>query len=116
MQIMSVYCVGSRAMAHDVHNLAVPQLKWLGVLPSDLARYQVPESARLPLGSRDKQKAAELLQRDYIQGNVAWRRELELMVALNCKAEVEGLQGAHAGLRFLTQHYLPDKLARGLWA
>ena len=113
---MCVYCVGSRAMAHDVHNLAVPQLKWLGVLPSDMARYQVPAAARLPFGPRDTQKAAELLKRDYVAGNFAWRRELELMIRLGCKAEVEGLQGANPGLRFLTEHYLPDKLARGLWA
>jgi meiotic recombination protein SPO11 len=114
-QIMSVYCVGSRAMAHDAKNLSVPTLRWLGVLPSDLARYNLPKSARIPLGPRDTQKITSLLQREYIRGNAAWRRELELMAKLGYKAEVESLQSGHQGLRFLSEHFLPDKLAKGLW-
>jgi meiotic recombination protein SPO11 len=115
MQIMAVYCVGSRAMAHEARSLSVPSLRWLGVLPSDLARYHVPAGARLPLTAADARKARELLARDFVRAHPAWQRELTLLLELGVKAEVEGLQDAAHGLRYLTDHYLATKLRTGGW-
>lgn len=36
---MMVYKFGSRAMSYDAESLAIPDLKWLGVLPSDIQTY-----------------------------------------------------------------------------
>ena len=37
---------GSKAMAYDSANLATPDIKWLGVRPTDLDRYRIPAQAR----------------------------------------------------------------------
>ena len=38
IKIAMVYKIGSRSMAFDAATLAVPELRWLGILPSDLDR------------------------------------------------------------------------------
>ena len=37
-QILSVYMSGSKNMSYDSSNLTTPDIKWLGVRPSDLNR------------------------------------------------------------------------------
>ena len=44
---------GSEAMSHDSANLATPDIKWLGVRPSDLDKYDVPKDCRLDLTEHD---------------------------------------------------------------
>jgi hypothetical protein len=38
IQILSVYMSGSKNMSYDSSNLTTPDIKWLGVRPSDLDR------------------------------------------------------------------------------
>jgi hypothetical protein len=40
-------------MSHDSANLATPDIKWLGVRPSDLDKYDVPKDCRLDLTEHD---------------------------------------------------------------
>ncbi|GBO34222.1 Meiotic recombination protein SPO11, partial [Araneus ventricosus] len=39
IEILSIYKYGSMAMSFDVEKLAMPELRWLGLLPSDIQRY-----------------------------------------------------------------------------
>jgi meiotic recombination protein SPO11 len=38
LKILSVYMSGSKNMSYDSSNLTTPDIKWLGVRPSDLDR------------------------------------------------------------------------------
>jgi meiotic recombination protein SPO11 len=38
LKILSVYMQGSESMSHDAASLATPDIKWLGVRPSDLEK------------------------------------------------------------------------------
>eukprot|EP00741_Cyanophora_paradoxa_P015533 tig00020902_g14994.t1 len=49
LKILSVYMSGSKAMAYDSANLTTPDIKWLGVRPSDLERYSVPKQCRIAM-------------------------------------------------------------------
>ena len=40
-------------MSYDSNNLTTPDIKWLGVRPSDLDRFNVPEQCRLPMTDED---------------------------------------------------------------
>ena len=42
LKILSVYMSGSKNMSYDSAHLTVSDIKWLGVRPSDLDRYNVP--------------------------------------------------------------------------
>jgi hypothetical protein len=55
----------------------------------------------------------ELLREDFIQANPAWAKELELMLSLGVKAEIQSLSSFD--FQYLTHTYLPQKLAQGDW-
>lgn len=113
LKILSVYMSGSKNMSYDSANLTTPDIKWLGVWPSDLDRYSIPEQCRLPLTEHDIKTGKELLEEDFIKKNPAWYRELELMVKRKEKAEIQALSSF--GFQYLTEKYLPEKLRDGAW-
>jgi len=41
-------------MAYDTKHLRVPEIRWLGVFPSDSERYFVPKQCLLPLTAEGK--------------------------------------------------------------
>ncbi|KAJ8779053.1 hypothetical protein J1605_012904 [Eschrichtius robustus] len=41
IEIMCIYKYGSMAMSFEAHNLTVPAIRWLGLLPSDIKRLGV---------------------------------------------------------------------------
>lgn len=113
LKILSVYMSGSKNMSYDSANLTTPDIKWLGVRPSDLNKYGIPERCRLPMTEHDIKTGKELLQEDFIKKNRAWYEELELMVKNKEKAEIQALSSF--GFQYLTEEYLPRKLAQGDW-
>ena len=53
LKILSVYCSGSKNMSYDSCNLTTHDIKWLGVLPSDLDKFNIPEQCRLKMSEED---------------------------------------------------------------
>ena len=49
-------------MSYDSASLTTPDIKWLGVRPSDLDRYNIPEQCRLDMTEHDIKTGKELLQ------------------------------------------------------
>ncbi|CAB1455871.1 unnamed protein product [Pleuronectes platessa] len=113
IEIMCIYKYGSVAMSFEAHSLTVPSVMWLGLLPSDLRRLQVPEDALIPLTERDESKLSSLLKRPYLSSQPDWQREMELMQQTKVKAEIQSL--AAIAPDFLTSIYLPNKLRYGGW-
>ncbi|CBJ26510.1 DNA topoisomerase VI subunit A [Ectocarpus siliculosus] len=113
LKILSVYMSGSKNMSYDSASLTTPDIKWLGVRPSDLDRYNIPEQCRLDMTEHDIKTGKELLQEDFIKKNEPWCRELELMIKSKKKAEIQSLSAF--GFQYLTQNYLPQKLQNGDW-
>lgn len=113
MKILSVYMTGSKNMSYDSSNLTTPDIKWLGVRPTDLDRYNIPEQCRLDMSEHDIKTGKEMLEEDFIRKNKDWHAELEYMVKRKQKAEIQAL--SNFGFQYLTQEYLPRKLAQGDW-
>ncbi|KAK7371921.1 hypothetical protein VNO80_05288 [Phaseolus coccineus] len=111
--ILTTYRFGSMQMAYDTKHLRVPEIRWLGVFPSDSERYFVPKQCLLPLTAEDKRKGEAMLLRCYLEKEVPqWRLELKLMLQKGVKFEIEALS-AHA-LSFLSESYIPSKIERKL--
>lgn len=51
LKILSVYMNGSKNMSYDSASLTTPDIKWLGVRPSDLDKYHIPEQCSKSLSS-----------------------------------------------------------------
>lgn len=113
IEIMCIYKYGSVSMAFEAHSLTVPSVLWLGLLPSDIQRYRVPEEALIPFAKADERKISSLRSRSYITCQPTWEREVKTMQNLKRKAEIQCL--ASIAPHFLTRVYLPNKLRYGGW-
>jgi len=116
--ILSTYKYGSVALAHCNEGLAVPKIIWLGVKSCEIFGYGVnstyEEDCRhgernagsdkvglLRLTPRDRRIAKSMLSREILweEGReAAWRRELQVMLILNIKAEIQILSQSRGGL------------------
>ncbi|CAG8030886.1 unnamed protein product [Penicillium salamii] len=102
--IMSTYKYGSAAHLHENARLSIPRLQWLGLRVSDIIA--VPEvlgdKALLSLTGRDRKKIISMLYNSPVWASdgpeLQWRVELQRMLFLNAKAEIEILYECSGGL------------------
>lgn len=94
--ILSTYKHGSMNLAHE-KDVIVPSIKWLGVRSSDFLKESGGEVAGLlTLTKRDRRIAKKMLGRQTegaseLIEDVDCRRELQVMLLLNVKAEIQVL-------------------------
>jgi meiotic recombination protein SPO11 len=100
-------------MAFDSANLTTPDIKWLGVRPSDLNKFQIPEQCRLEMSQKDIETGQHMLKEDFIQQNPEWVAEIKIMLRYKTKAEIQALSSY--GFQYLSEVYLPLKLQQGDW-
>ncbi|KAJ5573853.1 uncharacterized protein N7459_008280 [Penicillium hispanicum] len=102
--IMSTYKHGSLAHLHDNARLVIPALHWLGLRVSDaVMRAEVATDVTLlGLTVRDRRKIVTMLRNNPVYANdgpeVEWRVELQRMLMLNVKTEIEVLYEHDGGL------------------
>ena len=113
LKILSVYMSGSKNMSYDSASLTTPDIKWLGLRPSDLDKYDLPGQCRLDMTENDIKTGKELMQEEYIQKNPKWMKELKIMVKTKKKAEIQALSSF--GFQYVTEVYLPRKIAEADW-
>ncbi len=91
--IMSTYKQGSINLAHE-SNVAVPSIQWLGVRSSDFLGGKTDTQGLLTLSARDRRIATKMLQREDLREDgceAEWRKELQVMLMLGVKAEIQVL-------------------------
>ncbi|KAK5137789.1 hypothetical protein LTR08_007361 [Meristemomyces frigidus] len=110
LAILSTYKHGSIALAHESAELRVPQLKWLGLRSEHMMLGDDSIHASqglLMLTARDRGKARKMLERNlYEDGDGAdgdCARELQIMLMLNTKAELQLLDAVPNGMRDLLE-------------
>lgn len=116
--IMSTYKYGSYRLAHedatpkDTPGLSLPNLQWLGVRRHHVSRTPVGESdtntsvmpdlqGLMKLTARDRSRAIRMLEWDLCAEDgpeEGWRHELQTMLMLNTKAEMQILDELPGGL------------------
>lgn len=110
-EILRVYTVGSKSLSFEAANLAVPNIKWLGLLPSDLqddSGFQIPASTHIKLTKNDYNKIRIMKNEEFVKRKPEWLKELETLEKLGIKAEIQALNARDP--QFITNHYLPYKL------
>lgn len=113
LKILSVYMSGSKTMSYDSASLTTSDIKWLGVRPSDLDKYAIPEQCRLKMTDADLRYGRQLLEEAFIRQNPRWYAELEAMLKSRVKAEIQALSSY--GFQYLTTEFLPRKLRERDW-
>ncbi|KAF3054094.1 hypothetical protein E8E11_011568 [Didymella keratinophila] len=116
--IMTTYKYGSYRLAHedvthkDTPTLSLPNLRWLGVKRHHIGRAQtngdgtetgvaLELQGMMKLTTRDRSKAMRMLEWDLCSETgpeLEWRRELQIMLMLNTKAEIQILDELPGGV------------------
>lgn len=113
MAIMSTYKHGSWNLSHENSQSLAPDVQWLGIQSSDIISNANNEEDKglLRLSGRDRNKARKMLENNAVlwEGGreVEWRRELQVMLMLNVKAEMEILAERDGGVT----GWVEDKLS-----
>ncbi|KAF7885191.1 hypothetical protein EAF00_011009 [Botryotinia globosa] len=97
--IMSTYKHGSVALAHENENLSIPSVRWLGLKSKDMMQGGKENEGLLKLSERDRRLAVKMLQRDVCQwggDEYEWRKEIQVMLMLNKKAEIQIIGNGNA--------------------
>lgn len=113
LDILRVYSIGSKALSFEAMELAVPDIRWLGLLPSDIKEYQIPKSVLIKMTGNDIKRADDLLKEDFVKSRPEWEKQIRIMKDTGYKAEIQAL--ASKDWRFMTNTYLPSKLDSGDW-
>lgn len=113
LDILRVYGLGSKALSYESYELATPDISWLGVRPSDLDKYNLPNNTRLPMSKMDISRAKMMMEEKFVKVRPEWLKELKIMIDTKQKAEIQAL--ASRGMKFFTEEYLPTKIETGDW-
>lgn len=100
-------------MSYESPFIATPELKLLGVLSRDLDEYKIPKAVRIPMQPTDVKRVRDMLKEPFVQRNKPWVEDLQLMLRLKEKAEIQAF--ASHSFEYLTDEYLPRKLETGDW-
>lgn len=116
--ILSNYKYGSIALAHENAELNVPETRWIGVQSKDLHADATVDECKglLRLTARDRRKATLMLEKETFAEDgpeVFWRRELQVMLMLNVKAEMQLLSEREGGLERWLEEGLKKSLEAG---
>lgn len=104
MAIMSTYKYGSIAQVHRNANLNVPSIRWVGLQASEMISTAHPSNmpSLVLMSQRDREKAEAMLKRNpsFAEDGPepTWRKELQSMLVMNVKAELEILYELDGGM------------------
>jgi len=111
--IYSVYRSGSITLGYESERLATPGARFLGLTVTDIYEYKIPKNYIIKAKERDLKRAQELLNYPWFRESKEWVRQLKLFLEKQEKVEIEALSGY--GFKFLTERYIPEKIATGAW-
>ncbi|KAL9018675.1 MAG: hypothetical protein Q9185_004046 [Variospora sp. 1 TL-2023] len=122
--IMSTYKHGSFTLSHENANLRTPSLRWLGVKSGDFVvndrdggSDDSERTGLLRLSKQDRKKAIKILGRELCNEDGPeheWRRELQVMLMLNIKVEMEILSEWRGGLENWVGARLCERASRSV--
>ena len=96
---------GSIKSAHLSNYLATPEARFVGIQPADIVEYDLPTD---PLSDSDVNALQSELEDPRFQTDY-WEEQIQLQLDIEKKAEQQSL--AARGLDFVTETYLPERLA-----
>ncbi|MEW5759345.1 MAG: DNA topoisomerase IV subunit A [Candidatus Thermoplasmatota archaeon] len=115
-RIFASVAYGAIKTAYISSYLACPSAQFLGVIPSDIENYDLPSDKltdedvkALNAELSDPRFKGQVLARKADGNDIFWEDEIKMQLQLNKKSEQQSL--AKYGLDYVTDRYLPDKLA-----
>ena len=110
--IYSVVKQGSINLAYESQRMAVPKARFLGLSSFDREKYSLPDNVTIKLDDQDERRAKQMLAYPWFQRR-AWQKEIRAMMRAGVKLELEALSAK--GISFISEEYLPRKIADGAY-
>ncbi|GJQ89455.1 hypothetical protein Tco_0000594 [Tanacetum coccineum] len=108
--IMSAYRHGAETRAFENHRMAVPDLKSIGLHPTEVEKYNISKYG-VPLTLRDIDNCKRLLKKQCVNDVPDFKRQLEHMLTTNRKYQIESLGTSVTSIT----RYLLEKLEIKDW-
>jgi DNA topoisomerase-6 subunit A len=107
--IYSVLKFGSISLAHMSDELAIRDVRYLGVMCDDVTKYHL-ERHYIKLNEQDLTRLDQMSKYDWFKDNKAWQRQFQLMKKAGAKVEIQSLSSR--GITFISDTYLPEKISK----
>ncbi|MBL9125091.1 MAG: DNA topoisomerase IV subunit A [Planctomycetaceae bacterium] len=111
--IYSVLKQGSINLAYESKRMAIPDAKYLGLRSIDSERCELSPSVRISLNDTDVKRAKQIANYPWFVDKKPWQKEIDQMLKNGFKLEVESL--ISKGISFVTEEYVPARLAEKDW-
>jgi len=107
--IYSVLKFGSISLAHMSDELAIKDVRYLGVTCDDVTKYGL-QRHHIRLTEKDLARLEQMSQYDWFKEHKEWQRQFKLMKQAGAKVEIQSLSSR--GITFISETYLPEKIRR----
>ena len=107
--IYSVIKQGSINLSFLSDRLGTPQAKFIGLTTQDVKKYKIASNVTIKLNQGDIKRTHEMMNYVWFKPR-EWQHELKHMLESGVKLELEALSSK--SIRFISETYLPDKIAK----
>ncbi|KAI6249188.1 Meiotic recombination protein SPO11-1 [Erysiphe necator] len=104
--IMATYKFGSIKSSYQ-KNYTVPQIEWIGIKSNVILHFLETSQGLQILSARDRRLAIKMLERVRV---MEWKEELQIMLMLNLKAEIQILGNSNSLCQWLDFNLLNGSL------
>ncbi len=107
--IYSVLKYGSISLAHMSDELAISDVRYLGVTCDDVEKYKL-QRHHIKLTEKDMARLKQMAEYDWFKEHKEWQRQFKLMKQAGAKVEIQSLSSR--GITFISDTYLPEKIKK----
>ncbi|MEM4637413.1 MAG: DNA topoisomerase IV subunit A [Candidatus Woesearchaeota archaeon] len=110
--IYSVIKFGSISLAHMAEEMAIPEVKFLGITMDDIIKYDLKRHF-IKLTDQDRARIKQMQNYEWFIKHKDWQRQFKMMKEFDAKVEIQSLSSK--GISFISEKYLPEKIKNKEW-
>lgn len=107
IDIMMVYRYGSRALSQMRERVSCPEVRWIGIHPSEIKKLNLPMT---PLTQADQRCLKRIMEKENISDEI--KKELRVIEEVNAKSEIEHL--SLPPFNYNLTDYIAEKIKQNL--
>jgi DNA topoisomerase VI subunit A len=107
--IYSVLKFGSISLAHMADEMAISDVKFLGITCDDVINYDLKRHF-IKLTDKDISRLKQMQNYEWFVKHKEWQRQFKMMKDFGAKVEIQALSSK--GISFISEKYLPEKIRK----
>jgi len=107
--IYSVLKFGSISLAHMADEMAISDVKFLGITCDDVINYDLKRHF-IKLTDKDIARLKQMQNYEWFEKHKEWQRQFKMMKDFGAKVEIQALSSK--GISFISERYLPEKIKK----